>query len=46
MTLDEIKAEMARKPDAHAALEWIGNEAATLDDAQAVAEAYFVALGD
>jgi hypothetical protein len=40
MTLDEIVTEMARKPDAHRVLEWIADEAATIEDARTAADAY------
>jgi hypothetical protein len=46
MTMAEMVFEMIRKPDAHLALEWIANEAVTLDDAQTVAAAYLEALED
>lgn len=41
MDLNEIVAEMHRKPDAHLALEWIADSATTLDEAKAVTEAAY-----
>ena len=46
MDLNEILAEMARKPDERYLLEWIESHAESLEDARTAIEAYFEAIGE
>lgn len=44
MDPDAIIVEMQRKPDAHLALEWIADNAQTIEQAREAAEAYFAGV--
>lgn len=46
MNLDEVIAEMRRKPDAHLLLKWIDDHGYDVDDIRTAINVYFEALED